>query len=216
MGRNVAEARLQLAATVGLDSGDLLSYEVDWKAFLAPREIDLSRLRVGWTEDFGVCDVDDDIRRTFRRKLEAMGGMFAVCEPIDVDFADAHRAFDVIRAESFVAGLRAAYENDPESLGPNTCANYELGAATTLADSASAHAAQTAIARRFQQLFGRYDVILAPTTPVTPFPWTRIFASRVGGRAQENYYRWLALTYVTTLRTNPAARTSDVRNSRFK
>jgi Asp-tRNA(Asn)/Glu-tRNA(Gln) amidotransferase A subunit family amidase len=115
MGRNVAEARLQLAATVGLDSGDLLSYEVDWKAFLAPREIDLSRLRVGWTEDFGVCDVDDDIRRTFRRKLEAMGGMFAVCEPIDVDFADAHRAFDVIRAESFVAGLRAAYENDPES-----------------------------------------------------------------------------------------------------
>ncbi|ALK34061.1 amidase [Burkholderia plantarii] len=205
MGRNVAEARLQLAATVGLDSGDLLSYEVDAEAFLAPREIDLSRLRVGWTEDFGVCDVDDDIRRTFLRKLEVMRGMFAVCEPIDVDLADAHRAFDVIRAESFVAGLRAAYEKDPESLGPNTRTNYELGAAMTLADSASAHAAQTAIARRFQQLFGRYDVILAPTTPVSPFPWTQMFASSVGGRAQENYYRWLALTYVTTLCTNPAA-----------
>ncbi|QGZ66021.1 amidase [Paraburkholderia acidisoli] len=205
MGRNVAEARLQLAATAGLDSGDPLSYAVDGREFLAPREIDLSRLRVGWTEDFGVCDVDDDIRRTFHRKLDAMRGMFAVCEPVEVDFTDAHRAFDVIRAESFVAGLRAAYERDPESLGPNTRANYELGAAMTLADSASAHAAQTVIARRFQRLYDRYDVILAPTTPVAPFPWTQMFASRVGGRAQENYYRWLALTYVTTLCTNPAA-----------
>lgn len=205
MGRNVAEARLQLAATAGLDSGDPLSYDVDATAFLAAREVDLSRLRVGWTEDFGVCDVDADIRRTFRRKLDAMRGLFAECEPIEVDFADAHRAFDVIRAESFVAGLRAAYENDPDSLGSNTRANYELGAAMTLADSAAAHSAQTAISRRFQRLFSRYDVILAPTTPVSPFPWTEMFASRVGGRAQENYYRWLALTYVTTLCTNPAA-----------
>ncbi|MBI0330656.1 amidase [Burkholderia plantarii] len=205
MGRNVAEARLQLAATAGLDSGDPLSYAIDAESFLASREIDVSRLRVGWTEDFGVCDVDEDIRRTFRRKLDAMRTMFAVCEPVELDFADAHRAFDVIRAESFVAGLRAAYENDPDSLGPNTRANYELGAAMTLADSASAHAAQTAIMRRFQQVYGRYDVILAPTTPVSPFPWTQLFASRVGGKAQENYYRWLALTYVVTLCTNPAA-----------
>jgi Asp-tRNA(Asn)/Glu-tRNA(Gln) amidotransferase A subunit family amidase len=48
-------------------------------------------------------------------------------------------------------------------------------------------------------------MILAPTTPVSPFAWTQMFASRVGGRSQENYYRWLALTYVTTLCTNPAA-----------
>ncbi|MBN3811462.1 amidase family protein [Paraburkholderia sp. Ac-20347] len=205
MGRSVAEARLQLAATAGLDSADPLSYTIDTDAFLAPREIDLSRLRVGWTEDFGVCDVDDDIRRTFRRKLDAMRAMFAVCEPVELDFADAHRAFDVIRAESFVAGLRVAYENDPDSLGQNTRANYELGAAMTLADSASAHAAQTAIMRRFQQLYSRYDVILAPTTPVSPFPWTQMFANCVGGKAQANYYRWLSLTYVVTLCTNPAA-----------
>jgi Asp-tRNA(Asn)/Glu-tRNA(Gln) amidotransferase A subunit family amidase len=142
--------------------------------------------------------------------------------PAEVRSADRHcpRALrGEIACNQSTEILRPARNDDGfafDALGPNTCANYELGAATTLADSASAHAAQTAIARRFQQLFGRYDVILAPTTPVTPFPWTRMFASRVGGRAQENYYRWLALTYVTTLRTNPAARTSDVRNSRFK
>ena len=48
------------------------------------------------------------------------------------------------------------------------------------------------------------DVILAPTTPVTPFPWTVLHADNVDGKPQANYYRWLALTYVVTLATLPA------------
>jgi Asp-tRNA(Asn)/Glu-tRNA(Gln) amidotransferase A subunit family amidase len=118
MGRTVADARLQLASTAGLDSGDPLSYPARAGEFLASRAVDLSTLRVGWTEDFGVCAVDDDIRRTFRAKLDTMRPLFGMCEEISVKFGDAHRAFDVIRAESFVAGLRTAYETDPASLAP--------------------------------------------------------------------------------------------------
>jgi len=47
-------------------------------------------------------------------------------------------------------------------------------------------------------------VILAPTTPVSPFPWTEPHAAAINGQPQENYYRWLALTYVTTLTTHPS------------
>jgi amidase len=46
--------------------------------------------------------------------------------------------------------------------------------------------------------------VLSPTTPVTPFPWTRSYPETVEGREQDNYYRWLALTYVVTLTTHPA------------
>jgi len=204
MGRSVADARLQLAATAGLSDGDPLSYPTVARAFLDVTQIDLSSLRVGWTEDFDVCAVDDDIRRTFREKLATMAPRFKSCEPISVDFAEAHRAFDVIRAESFVAGLRSAYEKDPESLGANTRANYEMGTMMTLADAASAQNAQTAMMRKFQRLYDQFDVIIAPTTPVSAFPWTTLFATHVGGEEQTNYYRWLALTYVTTLCTNPA------------
>ncbi|RDU98711.1 amidase [Trinickia dinghuensis] len=203
MGRSVADARLQLAATAGVDHGDPLSYPLSPHAFAQHRPIDLATLKVGWTEDFGVCAVDDDIRRTFREKLSAMRSMFGSCEQVSIDCADAHRVFDVIRAESFVAGLRAQYERDPGSLGPNTRANYELGAQMTLADAAWAHAAQTALTRRFQTLFEHCDVILAPTTPVSPFAWTSMFPPVVGGETQTNYYRWLALTYVVTLFANP-------------
>ena len=39
---------------------------------------------------------------------------------------------------------------------------------------------------------------------MTPFPWTTLYAEQVDGRPQANYSRWLALTYVVTLATNPA------------
>jgi Asp-tRNA(Asn)/Glu-tRNA(Gln) amidotransferase A subunit family amidase len=130
--------------------------------------------------------------------------MVRTCEEVAFDLGDVHRCFDVIRAESFVAGLRDAYTRDPGALGPNTRANYEMGAKMSLADSAWAQAEQTRIFKRFQAAFDRYDVILSPTTPVSPFPWQQLYAAQINGREQENYYRWLALTYVVTLTTHPA------------
>jgi Asp-tRNA(Asn)/Glu-tRNA(Gln) amidotransferase A subunit family amidase len=79
-----------------------------------------------------------------------------------------------------------------------------MGAKMSLADSAWAHAEQTRIFQRFQQAFSKFDVIVSPVTPVSPFPWTELYAATVEGRPQENYYRWLALTYAVTLTTHPA------------
>ncbi|PLY61199.1 amidase [Herbaspirillum sp. BH-1] len=204
MGRDVADTVLQLRATIGLHASDPLGYAVSDSEFAALPEIDLAQLRIGYTEDFGVCAVDDGIRQVFRDKIAAIAGLVKVCEPVQVDMGEAHRAFDVIRAEAFVAGFEAAYRRDPSSLGPNTRANYEMGAAMSLSDCAWAQGEQTRIFRRFQQLYERYDLIVSPTTPVSPFPWSELYLKEVNGVALENYYRWLALTYVVTLATNPS------------
>lgn len=204
MGRSVADACLQLAASAGAAVGDPLSYPVDPAGFLDPLAVDLGALRVGWTEDFGACDVDASIRGAFRRKIASMKHLFRSCDEVKFDLGDVHRCFDVLRAEAFVAGTRDAYERDPASLGPNTRANFEIGAAMSLLDSAWAQAEQTRILARFHAAMADYDLILAPTTPVSPFPWTTLYADTVDGKVQSNYYRWLALTYVVTLTTLPA------------
>jgi len=204
MGRTVADTCLQLAASVGASVGDPLCYPVDPAGWLEPPPVDLGRLRIGWTEDFGVCDVDPMIRAAFRRKIAAMRHLFARCDEVRFDLGDAHRCFDVLRAEAFIAATRDAYERDPASLGPNTRANFELGAAMSLLDSAWAQAEQTRILARFDAAMADYDLILAPTTPVSPFPWTTLYADTIDGKPQANYYRWLALTYVVTLTTLPA------------
>ncbi|MEP6873355.1 MAG: amidase [Burkholderiales bacterium] len=204
MGRNVSDTALQLAASVGFDARDPLSYPEHGTSFWPLATTDLSTLRVGTTEDFGLCLVDPEIRRVFRARIEAIRPWVASCEPAELQLGDADRAFDTLRAESFVAAFADTYRTAPEMLGPNVRANVEMAAAITLADRAWAHLEQTRIARRFAQAFERFDVILAPTTPVTPFPWTELYAGHIDGQAMRNYYQWLALTYVVTLATNPA------------
>ncbi|MFM9900629.1 MAG: amidase [Polaromonas sp.] len=204
MGRTVADACLQLAASAGMDAGDPLSYPLDPLSFALPPNVDLGSLRVGWTTDFGCCDIDPGIRQTFLAKIAAMRHLFRSCDEVTLDLGDTHRCFDVLRAESFVASLRDAYQRDPGALGVNTRANYEMGAAMSLQDSAWAQAEQTRILGRFQAAYADCDIILSPTTPVSPFPWTDMHASVIDGKVQENYYRWLAPTYVVTLTTHPA------------
>jgi amidase len=204
MGRSVDDACLQMAASAGMHPGDPLSHPLDALSFLDPGACDLSRLRVAYTEDFGACDVDPLIRAAFREKIAAMRHLFAACDEVSFDLGDVHRCFDVLRAEAFVAGMRATYERDPGSLGPNPRANYEMGTRMSLLDCAWAQSEQTRIVGRFQPVFAGYDLVLSPTTPVSPFPWTQSHVGVIDGRQQENYYRWLALTYVVTLTTHPA------------
>ena len=204
MGRSVADTALQLAASVGFDARDPLTYPAQASSFWPLETADLSTLRVGTTEDFGLCIVDAEIRRVFRQRVEAIRPLVARCEPLDLQLGDADRAFDTLRAEAFVAAFADTYRNAPETLGPNVRANVEMAAAITLADRAWAHLEQTRIARRFARAFEQFDLIIAPTTPVTPFPWTELYAERIDGQAMRNYYHWLGLTYVVTLATNPA------------
>ena len=204
MGRNVADTALLFAASVGMDTRDPLSYPVDPSSFWPLKEVDLSTLRVCTTEDFGVCSVEPEIRRVFRQRVHAIRPLVAECEPVDLQLGDADRAFDILRAESFVAAFGDLLREAPESMGPNLHANMAIAASITLADRAWAHLEQTRIARRFAKAFEHYDLILAPVTPVSPFPWTELYAGTVDGQTMRNYYHWLALTYVVTLATNPA------------
>jgi amidase len=202
MGRDVADARLLFASQVGVDDRDPLSQPLDPREASIHRPVDLGRLRVAWTTDFGQCPIGPEIAETMRLQMGRMKHLFATCDEIAFDFGRADDCFDAIRALNFVARHKAAYDENPDSLGPNVRANYEIGAAMSLADAAWAHLEQTTIFRRFQEIYRGYDLVMAPTTPVSPFPWTQLYLEELNGKKLRNYYHWLALTYFVTLVTN--------------
>lgn len=204
MGRSVADTRMLFAAQLGVDARDPLSHGLDPEAAAASRPLDLGRLRIAWTADFGQCPVSGEIRGVMRRRMDAMRHLFHRVDEVAMDFGEADRCFDVVRALNFIARYQDSYERDRAQLGPNIRANYEIGAAMSLADAAWGHAEQTRIFRRFQELYRDYDLVMAPTTPVTPFPWTELYLAELEGGKLRNYYHWLALTYFITLATNPS------------
>jgi Asp-tRNA(Asn)/Glu-tRNA(Gln) amidotransferase A subunit family amidase len=207
MARDVQDTRLLLQASAGLDPRDPLSAEQS--DLHVPASLpDPSGLRIAFTPDFGCCDVDPMVRRVFLHRVTELQRLGAQMEPLEDALhplmAEAHGVFDVLRAESFYAAYADTLRDAPQTLAPHVRANIEMAGRMSLGDRAAAHLAQTRIARAFAALFERYDVIVAPTTPLSPFPWTTLYAEQIDGRPQANYYRWLALTYVVTLATNPA------------
>ena len=204
MARNVADARLLLASQAGSDAGDPLSFPLDHAALSMAKPVDLGHLRVAWSDDLGTGITDRPVAESFRQKITAMRHLFKACDEFAFDFGEAERCFDVIRAVSFVSRYGDDYNADPARLGPNVRANYEMGAKMSLADFAWAHAEQTRIFRKFQETFKSYDVVLAPTVAVSPFPWQTLYLDQIGDVKLNTYYHWLALAWYITLTTNPA------------
>lgn len=204
MARDVADTAWMMSACVGPHPMDPLGAAAKADAFWPLPEVDVSELRVAFTPDFGACAVDPMIRRTFAHRMQSLSSVVAHCEMLDWTLNEGHRCFDVIRAESFLAGFEAIYRTQPESLGPNVRANVELAANITLSDRAQAHLTQTRLFRQFQRTFEHVDLIVAPVTPLSPFPWQQLYAHHIDGIEQRNYYEWLSLTYLVTLSTCPA------------
>lgn len=138
------------------------------------------------------------------QRVNALDRQVHVCEPVKFDLPDAHRAFDILRAEGFLAQMGNPNPQELAELSPNVRENMKLAQTMTLNDRAWAHLAQTRLMRQFAKIFDQYDIIVSPTTPVTPFPWTTWYAKAIDGHPMRTYYEWLALTYVVTLSTHPA------------
>ncbi|HTS94550.1 MAG TPA: amidase family protein [Stellaceae bacterium] len=204
MGRTVADTLLLLQAQVSGDSRDPLASRVDPAEFAAIEPVDLSRLRVAVSEDFGGMPIDPGIRETFRERIGLVKHAFRSCEARDPDMAGADEAFGIIRALNFLAAHKERYERHRDKLGPNIVANYEQGLALSAADAARGHVMQTRIYRAFQEFFQDCDILICPTVPVPPFPLEQRYCAEIDGKKLPTYYSWLAPTYYITLTAHPA------------
>jgi amidase len=92
----------------------------------------------------------------------------------------------------------------PDEVGPNIKANVAEGEGYSAEDVTRALNLQTAIYRRWQDFFTRYDAIIAPSVTVSPRPWRELYPAEIDGRPTRSYYHWLACAYAATLPGHPA------------
>lgn len=153
MGRTVEDMALLLAAQVGSVSGDPLSRGRLPEEFLHLERVDLGSLRVAYSADQGFAPVDNTYRSVFDERMNAIKGFFRSADEAHPAPGGLERAFDVNRALSFYQMTKPLYDRDPDLLGPNVRANYEMSAAMSLADIAWAQAEHTAHYRRYADFF---------------------------------------------------------------
>ena len=91
-------------------------------AFPRPGAIDLGSAAGRLERGFRPCPVEKGIAKVFAERIESMRHLFQTLRRGELDFGEADRCFDVIRAVSFVAGYQADYEKDKPSCSAPTSA----------------------------------------------------------------------------------------------
>ena len=66
-------------------------------------------------------------------------------------------------------------------------------------DLAECTARRIRLLKRFQSLFDRFDLLLAPTSQVFPFPVDQRWPSQIGDTPMTTYHRWMEVTAPATL-----------------
>ncbi|MBV9758283.1 MAG: amidase [Alphaproteobacteria bacterium] len=210
MARTVPDCALLLAAMVADDARDPLATTVYGRTirqaddFFPLPDIDLSRLRVALTPDFGFAPTERQVADAFAEKTGLFRHVFARAADATPDCTGADEAFAVLRATSFLAAHLDRVRAQPDAVSPNVRADVEAGLRYTAADVARAAALQTALYRRWQDFFRDCDVVLTPAITISPRPWTELYPAAIDGQPTRTYFHWLALAYAVTLAGHPA------------
>lgn len=207
MARTADDCALMLSVMAGSDVEDPLSFNVDGADYRQLPEVDLSRLRVAVSVDFGWAPVEHGIRNVFEERLAKFQSVFKSCERFDPDLETALDVFWVLRGVQFLASHLERYRNHRDQVGQNIVANVEAGLEMSPEKIAWANAEHTRLYRQFQTMFKDYDILLTPGQPITPTPVEQRNVTEVNNVPMKNYMHASALTSSLTLMGNPCVST---------
>ncbi len=205
MGRTVADVALQLSAIAGPDRRVPIALDDDPATFAAPLPERLDGLRVAWAPDLGGrVTVDPTIVSVLAGSVRVFEELGASVEDDCPDLSGADEVFGTLRAWLFEASYGELGRTHPGKVKESIRWNAELGAKLSGPDLARAETAHTRLYERMVEFFERYDVLLAPTTQVLPFPVELEYPTEIAGVPQENYLEWMRSCTIVSATGCPA------------
>jgi amidase len=192
MGRTVGDVALLLSVLAGADPRVPISLTDDPAGFAAPLPTELTGLRVAWAPDLGGrVPVDPAISETLAASLGVFTDLGAGVEEDCPDLTDADEVFGVLRAWQFEMNYGDLVRQHPDQVKETIRWNAARGAELSGVDVGRAEVAHTKLYERMVAFFDRYDVLLAPTTQVLPFPVEQEYPTEVAGVPMADYLGWM-------------------------
>ena len=205
MGRTVADVALQLSVTAGEDPRVPIALSDAPAGFAAPLPERLDGLRVAWAPDLGGrVTVDPAIPSVLASSLGVFADLGAVVEEACPDLSGADEVFGTLRGWIFESNFGELVQRHPDKIKESIRWNAEIGAKLAGADLARAEVLHTKLYERMVEFFTRFDVLLAPTTQVLPFPVEIEYPTEIAGVHQDNYLEWMRSCTVISATGCPA------------
>ncbi len=206
IGRCVDDVALGLSVMAGPDPRGLLSLPEPGSGFAPPLEPLAALaasgpgertgrpLRVALSLDLGGLPVDPVVRLAVRTAADTLAVLGWDVEEADPPLDGADECFAALRAFMYAGDLgRRLGPDDVRRLKETVQLEIREGLAIRTDQVADAFAAETTLAQRAAEFFARYDVLLAPTAQVLPFPVEQEWVTVVDGVPMERYTDWMRI-----------------------
>ena len=173
-------------------------------AFRSVEHLDLSKLRIAVTEDFGGLPVAGPIRDTIRKLRDTLASAGATVSEATPDLADARRIFHILRGTGFRRRFGPLTDAEKAELKDTIRWNLDAGLELTVADYDWVYPARAALVARVARFFEDVDLLVGPTTQVLPFDVTTDWVREVEGKRMSTYIEWMESCSWLTVTCCPA------------
>ncbi|MCY3622830.1 MAG: amidase family protein [Gammaproteobacteria bacterium] len=204
MARTVDDLALLFSVLAGPDPRVPNCLAEPGSRFRSVEPVDLSRLRIAVTEDFGGLPVEGVIREAIRELGDTLASAGATVIEAAPDLADARRIFHILRATGFRRRFGPLGDTEKTELKDTIRWNLDAGLELTTADYDWAYPARAALVARVGRFFADVDLLLGPTTQVLPFDVTTDWVREVEGKRMATYIEWMESCSWITVTCCPA------------
>lgn len=207
MARTAEDTALLLQAMIGDDDRlTPISARAPWRnvASAVAQTGSLKNVRIGYASDIAGLGMDSEIETACQTAAIDLKQHGAVVEELAFSAADGIEPYLVLRSLTMVTRFFESL-SEIEKFEPNLRGNIESGAKLTIPEIASAERKRAELWNRWRTLFEKVDVLLTPTTPVSPFLVEQNYPDTIAGRKMKGYIEWIAPTFLVTLSSLPAA-----------
>ncbi|MGV9713641.1 amidase [Gordonia sp. NPDC003424] len=198
MGRTVDDVALLLSAMAGGHPADPLS--TGRPAPSSDQAVaSLAGLRVAWAPTLdNRIPVEPEVLKVLEPFVGSLSGHGADVDLACPDLTFAEQVFRDLRAAEFALDLSDLLAAHPEAFKPDLAWNIRCGQELSASDVTAAFRDLTTLHRIAASFFESYDVLVAPTSQVTPFDASLTYPTEVNGVPQESYLDWMRASYLLT------------------
>jgi Asp-tRNA(Asn)/Glu-tRNA(Gln) amidotransferase A subunit family amidase len=210
MSNDVRDSAILNQALAGFDARDPGSVKGGVPDYLAQLEDGVKGMHIGTTMTLGISDVNFDIAAAVEESWSAFSELGANVEPVDIKFDPVPRdAWWTLWTAGQVAMYGHLAEERPEDLMPYTLDMINHGKTLSGADVSAALRDVQNLQLKMHQLFGEYDLVLAPTNAAVAWPHLDP-PSQIGSKSNEDEmaginYGAIPFTMVFNSSFNPAS-----------
>nr|WP_298249356.1 amidase [uncultured Halomonas sp.] len=202
MTRTANDSALMLSAMAKPDPRDgyLGNHRAD--DWLTPPPESLKGWRIAYSPNLGYVDVAPDIAACTRQAVEKLQDLGATIEEVDPGFSSPLEIFNTLWFAGASQVLERLDATEQARLDSGFLDIARRGAAISLRDYLAASRAREQLTAQMQQFHQRYDLLVTPTLPISPFEAGHNVPP--GGPYHE-WMEWTPFSYPFNLTQQPAA-----------